>query len=457
MKKKTANILITTSAGVLGVGVAAVISLFLIVPLMKNTCTLFDRRCMSVSYQKLPNGQLLVKDPVLGLSYWYDGNFIRSYGVKLQGTCPSSVPIDADTVDVAAGDTRPLCLRFDPDGNCVDQSDTDTVPTQLQGTPQPSQTGLTVMEPTFVMNAHTLATSQDGVLCSRARNVIEDSFVDVPTKTVKTFIPRGDDWALDASQLFSILKTKGVFSPPLEDPEPPVCNGHGKVDPLTAACVCDTGYTGTLCGTKLCESDAACGNGSCSAGLCVCDAGWTGDSCDQLTCSSCVNGTCDPNTGTCVCRVGFEGDSCDQRTCAQACVTGTCDGSNGVCVCEPGWTGVACEIKTCPLNCSNNGHCLGSGECVCDEGWRGDGCEESVCLDNCNMNGTCNLTTETCECDEGWTGLACESSACARGCCAHGVCETGTCVCIPGWGGDDCSVPDDPLTTADSCPSEWPL
>jgi hypothetical protein len=421
---------------VVGMGAAALISFFLIVPLLKNTCTLFDRRCMSVSYQRTPDGQLLVKDPVLGLSYWYDGQFIRSYGVNLPGSCPSSVPIQASDVDVAVGDSRVLCQHVDVDGNCTDTTGTETTPTQLQGTPQPSQTGLSVLEPTFVMNAHTLRTSQDGVVCSRARGVIESSFENMPVKTEKMFIPPGHDWALDASQMFSMLKTKGVFTPPSSDP----------------------GYTGSLCGTKLCDTDDGCGNGACSAGLCVCDVGWTGDSCDQLACGLCVNGTCDPSSGHCVCNTGFEGSACDTRTCVQSCVNGTCDGANGVCVCDAGWTGVACESRTCPLNCSNNGYCTGStGECLCDDGWTGEGCEQPVCVDNCNRNGTCNVDTQTCECEDDWTGVACDVPACSRGCCTHGRCDNGVCACVPGWGGEDCSVPDDPLTTAEACPYELPL
>jgi|AACY02.1.fsa_nt_gi hypothetical protein len=462
MKKKTQDILIATSAGVLGIGVAAIIALLLIVPLLKNTCTWFDGRCASISYQRLPNGQLLVKDPVLGLSYWYDGNFIRSYGVHLPGKCPSSVPVDADDIDVAIGEGRVMCDHFAPDGvTCLAQSGTPTIPTQLDGIPQPSQTGISTLEPAFIMNAHTLTTSQQGVLCSRARNVVETSFQDVPLHTVKTHIPRDTDGRMDVAQMFSVLQTKGVFSPPEKDPEPPICNGHGVVDPLTSLCVCEVGYTGALCGTQMCASDQSCGGkGVCNGGLCECDPGWGGDSCEQQTCSpECVNGECDPNTGQCVCREGFEGEACEHRSCVQPCVNGTCDTVNGLCKCDEGWGGVACEVRTCPGGCSGNGFCLESGECDCDPVWKGDACDEPVCENNCSFNGTCNEVLGTCDCDPGWTGDDCGTSTCERGCCAHGTCdpETSTCACIPGWGGADCSVPDDPLTTVPMCPYEMPL
>jgi len=457
MKNKTKQILVATSAGILGMGVASALSLFVIIPLLKNTCTIFTGRCIPISYQKLPSGQILVKDPVLGLSYWYDGNFIRSYGVKLPGSCPSSVPIDANDVDVPVGDERAMCNHFAPDGvTCLNQSASETIPSQVEGTPQPSHTGLPTLETAFVMNAHTLKTSQQGVLCSRARNVVEGAFDSAPVKTIKTYIPRGTDGTMDVTQLFATLKNRGVFVPPATDPEPPLCNGNGAVDPQTALCVCDIGYTGPTCGTQLCASDQSCGDhGVCDAGLCKCDTGWGGDLCDQLACSpGCVNGACDHSTGTCVCDYGFEGPDCVNRTCLQNCVNGTCNPSNGVCECDEGWKGVACETRHCPDNCNGRGQCLESGECACEEEWQGVSCEDPVCPGNCSLNGVCNTESETCECFPGWTEADCSASVCARGCCSHGTCDpdTGTCTCIPGWGGVDCSEPDDPLSTAEHCP-----
>ena len=399
MKPRAKNILITASAALAGVGIATALALLLIVPLLKNTCTLFNKRCVSISYQRQPNGQILVKHPEAGLSYWYDGNFIRSYGPYLPGSCPSR----------------------------------------------------TILEPAFVMNATTLTASPDGVLCSRARGVVGNSFSGTKTKSIKVRVPAGAN-TLDASQMFHALKSRGIFSPPKENPEPPVCGGNGVVDPLTAMCVCADGFVGARCGTKLCVGDDECAHGTCNGGLCQCDPGFGGDACTQRSCPECLNGSCDPATGECVCTPGFIGDSCESRTCP-TCTHGACNPLSGMCECEPGWKGVGCENKTCPDNCSGNGIC-NSGACACVTGWRGESCDEPICDKDCSLNGTCNLGTETCECDPGWTGSACDVLVCSRGCCSHGACTdaTQTCVCGPGWGGPDCSVPDDPLSTAIACP-----
>ena len=443
MKPRAKNILITASAALAGVGIATALALLLIVPLLKNTCTLFNKRCVSISYQRQPNGQLLVKHPEAGLSYWYDGNVIRSYGPYLPGWCPT--PDTVPDTDVGVGPERVLCERVRPDGTCASKSGAPTIPSQLAG--QPRARG--PLEPAFVMNATSLTASRDGVLCSRARGVVENSFSG-KTKSIKVRVPAGAN-TLDASQMFRALKARGIFAPQANPASP--CNGNGVVDPLTALCVCTDGFVGSRCGTRLCVRDDECGHGTCNGGLCRCEPGFDGDSCTQRSCPVCLNGSCDPRTGECVCMPGFIGDTCAARTCLQTCIHGACNPLSGVCECESGWKGVGCENKTCPGNCSGNGICNSpGGTCECNAGWRGESCDEPICEQDCSFNGKCNLETETCECEPGWTGSACDVLVCSRGCCSHGACTDATCVCAPGWGGADCSVPDDPLSTAIACP-----
>ena len=300
MVHTTSDTLLTTGAGILGIGVAVGLGVFFITPAMLNTCTLFNKRCAEIKYQSLSNGELLVKDPSTSITYWFDGNFIRAYGPTLPGTCPSTIATGATGVYKSLGENRILCNHFNADGVCVSQDASETPPTALTGTPVATSQGRRILEPAFVMNATTLLASEQQVLCSRARNVVENAFEGVPFKKIKVNIPEGTD-TLDASQMFKALKYNSVYTPPSINPEPPVCNGHGTIDTLTTSCICDAGYTGARCATKMCTHDAECVNGTCSAGLCECEEGWMGDTCEMRGCpTQCVNGQCDGTTGVCV-------------------------------------------------------------------------------------------------------------------------------------------------------------
>lgn len=453
------NVLTTTAAGLLGAGLAVGLGMIVIVPAMRDTCMLFDKRCINIEYQTMPTGELLVKNHKNSITYWFDGNYIRSYGPTLPGTCPSTVSRDATGVYEAIGDPRIVCNRFDPNGVCVSWDATATPPVALTGTQLGFASGEQLLEPSFVMNAHTLRASEQQVLCSQARNVVEGAFANIPFRKIKVRLPEGSD-SLDVTQLFTVLKHHNAYIPPRTNPEPPVCTGHGKIDPLTTMCICDPGYTGVRCATKMCDDNSQCTNGVCNAGLCTCDAGWTGDACNIKECAtSCVNGTCDGSNGTCVCFPGFTGDACTSYTCLPACGPhGTCNTVNGVCECESGWTGTTCDNIACPDNCNGNGMCLApDGVCECVNGWVGDACETAACINDCSQRGVCDMATSVCVCNDGWTGDDCSISRCPNGCCSHGTCtDNGTgmwsCACDAGWdSATDCGVPDDPLTSAAWC------
>jgi hypothetical protein len=433
--------------------------MLVVVPAMRNTCTVFNKRCKEIKYQSLSNGELLIKDPDTSLTYWFDGNFIRSYGPFLPGYCPTSVSQGATGVYQVQGEKRVLCDRFDPDGVCVSRDARATAPTALSGTPFASSKGKPILEPAFVMNAKTMSASEQQVLCSRARDVVENAFHSKPFKKIKVRVPEDGTSALDVIQIFKALEKSKAYTPPSTNPEPPVCNGHGSIDPLTSLCICNEGWAGLRCATKLCVDDSACGHGVCDAGLCACEEGWTGDTCGLRKCPTpCVNGQCDGASGACACTPGFTGEACDEYVCVPSCgVHGECNTANGVCVCEEGWTGATCDNVACPNTCSGNGACNApNGVCECVDGWVGVACDIPACTNNCSQHGECDSATFTCKCDAGWTGVDCAEPLCPKGCCAHGTCTqsnaTWSCQCNPGWGGTDCAIPDNPYTSATLCP-----
>ena len=101
---------------------------FLVVPMLQQTCTIFDTRCVSVMVTKGPvvNGvaTLLVQVPTSGYSYYYDGRYIYSYGNGLNGQCPSVKNINDAQTPPPTVETVPLngakfCAHVTPDGACA--------------------------------------------------------------------------------------------------------------------------------------------------------------------------------------------------------------------------------------------------------------------------------------------------------------------------------------------------
>uniref|UniRef100_A0A915EG61 EGF-like domain-containing protein n=1 Tax=Ditylenchus dipsaci TaxID=166011 RepID=A0A915EG61_9BILA len=114
----------------------------------------------------------------------------------------------------------------------------------------------------------------------------------------------------------------------------------------TAICLCDSGFVGNRCESKVCNGSAVCsGNG-----LCV--------------------GT--TNNHTCICNVGFSGQKCEKTVNIGIPVSSKGD--------LPSWG--PSSLNTCSsADCNNKGVCIGTSvnpTCICYLGYAGQRCESNV-------------------------------------------------------------------------------
>nr|XP_022305546.1 multiple epidermal growth factor-like domains protein 6 isoform X2 [Crassostrea virginica] len=218
---------------------------------------------------------------------------------------------------------------------------------------------------------------------------------------------------------------------------------------------CAAGYRGILCKTECphgwygvdckqqcsghCRDNVSCNHvtghcdGGCAAGWHVsfckkeCDDGAYGYGCVNNCSGYCLNDTpCDKETGHCDigCAPGYINAFCSQK-------------------CNSGTFGNGCTGR-CSGNCLNNDVCHHiDGACTggCMNGYIGKLCSKACikgyygrnCLSNCFPNcKICNPTDGTCTCMAGWTGLNC-SIACHN------------------YYGEDCLYPCSPLCVNQTC------
>lgn len=104
-----------------GAAAGFLLAFFLIVPILKNTCTWFTERCTQVTVQRGANGSLLVRAPPY--LYYYDGvRYIYAYGDGLTGTCPSRVLSDFSPEPTVAAPIPNFCFRFRPATQAEEQA-----------------------------------------------------------------------------------------------------------------------------------------------------------------------------------------------------------------------------------------------------------------------------------------------------------------------------------------------
>ncbi|XP_049433501.1 scavenger receptor class F member 1 [Epinephelus fuscoguttatus] len=252
------------------------------------------------------------------------------------------------------------------------------------------------------------------------------------------------------------------------------CHPHGRCDPVTGECTCNTNRWGPLC-----QYACKCArHGRCHPvyGNCTCDEGWWTSTCTKPC--QCISGGskgpgCDQLTGRCQCHRGHWGLKCPV-TCN--CYLSSCNQRTGVCECEPGWWGSSCD-RRCNCDFTHSSCDPTNGQCVCHPGYYGDYCNQpceagkygSGCKMRCGYckdNQPCSATDGACDaCEPGWNGTRCNrpcpsgsygdgcQEKCSR-CRNNEPCDpkTGECWrCDPGWTGTRCEEACSNRTFGDAC------
>ncbi|KAM4720711.1 tenascin-R [Rhinophrynus dorsalis] len=75
--------------------------------------------------------------------------------------------------------------------------------------------------------------------------------------------------------------------------------------------------------------------------------------------------------------------------------------------------------------------------CVCSPGWGGENCSDPLCPMGCSGRGTC--IEGICVCEPDYTGEWCSDLLCPEECSPHGQCQDGQCICQDPYTGLGCT------------------
>lgn len=193
------------------------LGVFAVVPALRNKCIWFTGNCQQITYQIAPNGTILVINPSTSFMYWYDGQFIYSYGNAIPGACAHSVSTGTHTPVSIGAPVPNACLKWSKDSTgkqyCSLPSNKTSSPAVFDGTPVASGAAF---EPVFVLNAYSMQVLPQKTACALSRTVVQNMFKNVPNSTLTYNIP-ADGNPLDVYQLFGLLQERGIFKPPASD------------------------------------------------------------------------------------------------------------------------------------------------------------------------------------------------------------------------------------------------
>ncbi|XP_055692338.1 low-density lipoprotein receptor-related protein 1 [Lutzomyia longipalpis] len=191
-----------------------------------------------------------------------------------------------------------------------------------------------------------------------------------------------------------------------------------------SACDCPDRFSGRMCEidscANYCTDKGKCLN-SMAGPKCICDTGYTGTKCESRICDKCQNG------GICVASEHSDGFRCE---CPKEYGGDLCE----VDICKENPHHEVCTPSNCgSFYCQNGGTCLsvnGTIACKCTKEWTGDSCQKYVpdvqCDNYCGNNGLCQIDAQNqryCLCVGDWTGEKCMTPPDCRGEC--GECEPG--------------------------------
>lgn len=199
------------------IAAGCLLGVFAVVPALRNKCIWFTGNCQTITYQISPNGTILVINPSTSFMYWYDGQYIYSYGNAVPGACSSFLTTATHTLKSIGKPVPNACLKWSKDKSgkeyCSLPSTQSSNPAVFDG--MPVATG-DAFEPVFVVNAYSMQVLPQKTACALSRTVVQNLFKNVPSNTLKYTIPP-DGNPLDIYQLFGLLQERGIFVPPSSD------------------------------------------------------------------------------------------------------------------------------------------------------------------------------------------------------------------------------------------------